>query len=119
MRINLTFVTELWRNFYSWNFFTSCVFSILTAEDIIIQSKDEEGEGIAFQDKGPTYSADAIKLMIRDVVKYPIRKQHRITLNEIGLVMQKLMGGGYESLYCQKDFRRKVERLKNVNVRFW
>ena len=39
---------------------------------------------------------------------------YHITLPDIGLVVEKLMGGGYVSEYSKREFRRekKVKKLK-------
>ena len=43
--------------------------------------------------------------MLKDVVK--VTPNYRITLIDIGLVIESLMGGAYESYYTSREFRRK------------
>ena len=43
-------------------------------------------------------------MMLRDVRKNR-QPQARVTLIEVGEVLEKLMGGAYRSLYCRRKFK--------------
>lgn len=47
--------------------------------------------------------------MVKDVVAN-VHSGYRIKLHDIGLVIEKLIGGDYESAYCTKAFKQAYER---------
>ncbi|GAB1601203.1 transient receptor potential cation channel subfamily M member 3 isoform X4 [Argonauta hians] len=57
---------------------------------------------------GPT---NTLRYLIRDVKKN-MASNYRVTLPDIGLVLQHLMGGGFVSSYLKKSFRQKYNALK-------
>lgn len=57
--------------------------------------------------KGPTAT---LIYIVRDVVK-KMDSNHKITLPNIGLVVEKLIGNGYVSEYSKKEFRQRYNRM--------
>lgn len=57
--------------------------------------------------KGPTAT---LIYIVRDVVK-KMDTNHKITLPNIGLVVEKLIGSGYVSEYSKKEFRQRYNRM--------
>lgn len=68
-----------------------------------------------FQEKGPSYSSEALRLIVQDVVK-GVGPLDRLRLEDIGCVIQKLMGSGYRATYCRKDFKKRYGKLTQVKV---
>ncbi len=56
------------------------------------------------QDKGPS---NTLYYIVRDVVKIGGRGGYRYTIPHIGLAIEKLMGGVYQSIYTSVEFRKK------------
>ncbi|CAF0758756.1 unnamed protein product [Brachionus calyciflorus] len=56
--------------------------------------------------KGPS---NTLLLIVKDVIK-KISPNHRVTLFDIGLVFEKLMGNGYVSEYSKKEFKSKYSK---------
>jgi len=51
---------------------------------------------------------------ILDEIQIPLKRKKQITLIDVGLVMEKLMGGTFRSLYTKREFRslhKKFSRL--------
>ena len=63
--------------------------------------------------KGPP---NTLLLIIKDVVKR-MDSNHSISLIDIGLVIEKLIGSGYVSEYSKKDFKSKYLRFLYKMVR--
>lgn len=54
-------------------------------------------------------------LIVKDVVKRMDSNYH-ISLIDIGLVIEKLVGNGYVSEYSKKDFKNKYLKFEYKNV---
>ncbi|GAB6029581.1 hypothetical protein CHUAL_005324 [Chamberlinius hualienensis] len=59
--------------------------------------------------RGPT---NTLGYLLMDVTKR--WTSHRVTLLEIGLVIEKLMGGAYQSRYRSREFRARYEAIKRA-----
>ncbi|XP_067933259.1 transient receptor potential cation channel subfamily M member 3-like isoform X2 [Watersipora subatra] len=51
-------------------------------------------------------STSTLHMMLRDVQKYR-HPNDRVSLLDVGLVLEKLMGGAYRSRYCRRKFKSK------------
>lgn len=59
----------------------------------------------SFQDSGPP---NTLRFILRDVVKN-VSANYKYKLSHIGLIIEKLMGFGYRSTYCRREFLRRYK----------
>lgn len=66
---------------------------------------------LSIQEHGPT---NTLRFILQDVVNLgDVRSNKKYNLPNVGLIVEKLMGGGFRSTYCRKEFRR---RYKHYNL---
>ncbi|XP_050403200.2 transient receptor potential cation channel subfamily M member 3 isoform X3 [Patella vulgata] len=58
--------------------------------------------------QGPS---NTLRFLFRDICKHQ-HSSYRVTLPDVGVVVQHLMGGAFRSSYCRKRFRQKYYALK-------